>query len=241
MADVDKAASKALEQEVQKTIELLSKIIKKPPLTAKLLAKPPFRYLHDMFMEIIKTTSFAVGLYDESETNSENVKVSIANGVEVKANPLKIVAGMEPEETNIFLQLMAKAILKKVWSEKHNIEKAGTSDRHPTTEKHEKTEKHGMQPQTEKVQNAEKASDGHERNHESTVENEDVSGQDVTRTMNATPSLDREEDSPQDEEKVPRTIPLQMSVKKRERPSSARPAPPKVRPAEIAVVEELPA
>ena len=33
----------------------------------------------------------------------------------VKANPLKIVAGMEVEETNAFFHLLAKAILKKVW------------------------------------------------------------------------------------------------------------------------------
>ncbi|KAJ3139776.1 TRAF3-interacting protein 1, partial [Irineochytrium annulatum] len=113
----------------KKTIDILGRIIKKPPLTEKLLSKPPFRYLHDMFSELIKTTGFAMGLYDENESNSENVKekdakvayllkmidvVGMVTGVEVKANPLKIVAGLDVEETNIFLQLLGKAILKKV-------------------------------------------------------------------------------------------------------------------------------
>ncbi|TPX60564.1 hypothetical protein PhCBS80983_g01680 [Powellomyces hirtus] len=118
-----------LDDSVKKTADILGRIIKKPPLTPKLLSKPPFRYLHDLFSEIISTTEFAKGLYDENEMNSENVKekdakityltkiidcVGIATGVEIKANPLKIVAGLEPEETNFLLQILGKAVIKKV-------------------------------------------------------------------------------------------------------------------------------
>ncbi|KAI9352009.1 microtubule-binding protein MIP-T3-domain-containing protein [Obelidium mucronatum] len=121
----------ALEESIKKTIDLLSRVIKKPPLNAKLLSKPPFRYLHDIFSETIRATEetgFCRGLYDDNEMNSENVKdkdakvaylykmidcIGMVTNVEIKANPLKIVAGMDPEDTNAFLQLMAKVVLKK--------------------------------------------------------------------------------------------------------------------------------
>lgn len=75
MADLQ--LSPVLDELTKKSIDLLGRLIKKPPLTQKLLAKPPFRYLHDLFSELISTAGFAPGLYNEIESNSENVKVTI--------------------------------------------------------------------------------------------------------------------------------------------------------------------
>ncbi|XP_052093953.1 TRAF3-interacting protein 1-like isoform X1 [Mytilus californianus] len=110
---------------VKKTQDSLGKIIKKPPLTDKLLGKPPFRFLHDIMTSVIKTTGFMKGLFTEGEMNSENVKdrdskvaflqkavdmVAIATKKSLSVKPAKIVAGHEPEKTNEFLQLLASAI-----------------------------------------------------------------------------------------------------------------------------------
>eukprot|EP01135_Chromosphaera_perkinsii_P004074 Nk52_evm5s268 gene=Nk52_evmTU5s268 len=108
-----------------KTKKALGEYIKKPPLTEKLLSKPPFRFLHDVITETINATGFAEGLYTAQELNSANIKekeakieflskiikvVSICDGKELKVKPSKIVAGHEPEATNEFLQKLGKAI-----------------------------------------------------------------------------------------------------------------------------------
>ena len=61
---------------IKRTQDTLGKVIKKPPLTEKLLSKPPFRFLHDILTEVIKNTGVLKGLYKADELNSENVKVS---------------------------------------------------------------------------------------------------------------------------------------------------------------------
>ena len=41
-----------LEAAVKSTMASLGKLIKKPPMTDKLLRKPPFRFLHDILTEV---------------------------------------------------------------------------------------------------------------------------------------------------------------------------------------------
>ncbi|XP_077473723.1 TRAF3-interacting protein 1-like [Stigmatopora argus] len=116
---------------VKKTQSTLGKVIKKPALTEKLLSKPPFRYLHDIFTEVIRTTGFMKGLYKENELKSECVKdkemkmaflqkaidvVVLVTGEPLAARPAQIVAGHEPEKTNELLQAIAKCCLNKMSS-----------------------------------------------------------------------------------------------------------------------------
>nr|XP_046260331.1 TRAF3-interacting protein 1 isoform X2 [Scatophagus argus] len=117
---------------LKKTQDTLGKVIKKPPLTEKLLSKPPFRYLHDIFSEVIRTTGFMKGLYGENEMKSDNVKdkdskivflqkaidvVMLVSGEPLAAKPARIVAGHEPEKTNELLQAIAKCCLNKLSSD----------------------------------------------------------------------------------------------------------------------------
>ncbi|XP_035995495.1 TRAF3-interacting protein 1 isoform X3 [Fundulus heteroclitus] len=117
---------------VKKTQDTLGKVIKKPPLTEKLLSRPPFRYLHDIFSEVIRTTGFMKGLYEEKEMKSDSVKdkdskitflqkaidvVMLVSGEPLAAKPARIVAGHEPEKTNELLQAIAKCCLHKLSSD----------------------------------------------------------------------------------------------------------------------------
>ena len=93
-------------------------------MTQKLLEKPPFRYIHDIFTATMEATGFAVGLYEDAELDAKNigerdakinflakmvalVELMLEEKAEVK--PAKIVAGLEPEKTNEFLQALFRA------------------------------------------------------------------------------------------------------------------------------------
>ncbi|XP_058520291.1 TRAF3-interacting protein 1 [Ochotona princeps] len=117
---------------VRRTQEALGKVIRRPPLTEKLLTKPPFRYLHDIITEVIRVTGFMKGLYTDAELKSDNVKdkdakisflqkaidvVVMVSGEPLLVKPARIVAGHEPERTNELLQAIGKCCLSKLSSE----------------------------------------------------------------------------------------------------------------------------
>ncbi|XP_011312181.1 TRAF3-interacting protein 1 [Fopius arisanus] len=120
-----------LQESVKKTQDLLGKFVKKPPLTEKLLRKPPFRFLHDIINAIIKETGFLKGLFTDEELISSNITdkdaklgyltklidaMKLITGQELSVRPSKIVSGQEPVKTNELLQLIAKSIDKKISS-----------------------------------------------------------------------------------------------------------------------------
>ncbi|DAZ92574.1 TPA: hypothetical protein N0F65_012804 [Lagenidium giganteum] len=125
--EVDDAVAAQIKEcngDFEKTKDMIEKIIAKPKMAVKLLSKPPFRFIHDIVSEITRVTGFAEGLYAGEELDSASIKekgpkidyltkiiqcVSCQLNVEVEAKPAKIVAGLEPEDTNKFLQLMAIA------------------------------------------------------------------------------------------------------------------------------------
>lgn len=103
------------------TAEMFSDLFKKPPMAEKYLTKPPFKYLFDIVMATAKETGFPNNLYSAEELNPDIYKdkdtkmrflnklidlvnLCIGDKLEVKAN--KIVAGLEPENTNILLQAL---------------------------------------------------------------------------------------------------------------------------------------
>ncbi|XP_068157501.1 TRAF3-interacting protein 1 [Drosophila tropicalis] len=107
---------------IQVTQQSLGKYIKKPPLTEKLLKKPPFRFLMDVFNAFIKQTGCLDGLYTADEQLFENIgdredkirflqkmidAIKLTTKKELKVKTSKIVAGHEPELTNELLQAMA--------------------------------------------------------------------------------------------------------------------------------------
>lgn len=103
----------------QPTAEMYQQLFSKPKMTEKLLSRPPFRYIHDIFTATMEATGFGVGLYGEDELNAKSIKdkdskinfleklialVQLAMGEEIGVRSSKIVAGQEAEQTNIFLQ-----------------------------------------------------------------------------------------------------------------------------------------
>lgn len=59
---------------IKKTQDTLGKFVKKPPLTDKLLRKPPFRFLHDVITAIIRDHGFYKDIFTDVELKSENIK-----------------------------------------------------------------------------------------------------------------------------------------------------------------------
>mmetsp|Transcript_26930 Transcript_26930/g.72256 ORF Transcript_26930/g.72256 Transcript_26930/m.72256 type:complete len:443 (+) Transcript_26930:115-1443(+) len=106
------------------TQELMGGVISKPAMKEKLLTKPPFRFVHDVVSAVTETTGFAAGLYEGEELDGKGMKdkgakiaylekiiklVGVVLNTLVDTKSAKIVAGLEPENTNRLLQLLAVA------------------------------------------------------------------------------------------------------------------------------------
>ncbi|RKP00802.1 hypothetical protein CXG81DRAFT_26503 [Caulochytrium protostelioides] len=113
----------------QATAKRLAAFVQRTPLTAKLLGKPPFRYLHDLTQELIAQSGFGRRLFSELEMQSEHVAskeaklaylqklidlVARVTGTPVALSPKKVLAGLEPEQTNAFLQLVASLAAQNI-------------------------------------------------------------------------------------------------------------------------------
>ena len=105
------------------TAECFQQIFNKPKMTEKLLTRPPFRYIHDIYTATMAATGFGEGLYSDEELDAKAIKdkegkinfldklitlVQLAAGEEIPVKSTKIVAGHEAEQTNIFLQYLFK-------------------------------------------------------------------------------------------------------------------------------------
>ncbi|CAG9789353.1 unnamed protein product [Diatraea saccharalis] len=99
---------------IKATQSSLGKYVKRPPLSEKLLKKPPFRFLHDIVTCVLKTTGFFAGLFEEEELISDNVKDRESKILFL--NKVIAVVGQEPEKTNELLQYLAQALDKKLSS-----------------------------------------------------------------------------------------------------------------------------
>ena len=108
----------------QLTAEMYGQLFQKPKMTQKLLSKPPFRYLHDIFTATSGATGFGEGLYSGAELDPKAITEKEAKiaflvkmiqltecvtGDQLDVKPTKIVAGHEPEKTNALLQAMFRA------------------------------------------------------------------------------------------------------------------------------------
>ncbi len=101
----------------------LGTYVKHPKLTGRLLARPPFRFLHDVVTSFMKTTNLLSGLFRDEELDSSRASadkfskarflhklincVRCATGETLMVTSAAIIAGKDPEYTNELLVKLA--------------------------------------------------------------------------------------------------------------------------------------
>ena len=126
----------------QETAQMYEQLIQKPKMTQKLLCKPPFRYIHDIFTATLEVTGYGNGLYQGEEMDGKSITdkdakinwllkllqlTELVIGEQIDCKPTKIVAGHEPEKTNFFLQQMFRAATAGIDTTPHVMQILGIS------------------------------------------------------------------------------------------------------------------
>eukprot|EP00397_Hematodinium_sp_SG-2012_P022509 GEMP01023329.1.p1 GENE.GEMP01023329.1~~GEMP01023329.1.p1 ORF type:complete len:514 (+),score=168.67 GEMP01023329.1:80-1621(+) len=132
-----------LDELMLRTQQSLGSLISKPKMTEKYLRKPPFRFLHDIVMEVGRATGFAQGLFHAQEIEAASMsdkqsKVDFLSKaisctafcVEeiIEAAPNKIVAGLEPEKTNAWLIQLHRAATEKLSNNEQAVKRVLSGD-----------------------------------------------------------------------------------------------------------------
>nr|CAD2176347.1 unnamed protein product [Meloidogyne enterolobii] len=140
--------------DTDKTRALFAPLIQRPVLTDQLLNRPPFKFLHDIVSEVIKSTGYSDGLFTVDEldstkaSSSRDSKIAFLqklidllniNGELDDLKPAKIVAGKEPELTNILLQSLA--IEAAAYKQQQKEKKTTTKSKSSKSSSKEKAEK----------------------------------------------------------------------------------------------------
>jgi TRAF3-interacting protein 1 len=115
---------------IAKTHSELGTLISKPALTDQLLSKPPFRFIHDIVSAVTLKTGFAAGLFSGSELDAHAIKEKQEKidylaklidhiqrrlgGITIDVRPGKLVAGLEPEGSNLMLQVRRRRRRRRV-------------------------------------------------------------------------------------------------------------------------------
>jgi len=113
-----------LSQEIIRTQQALS-YVRRPQLSVKLLSKPPFKFIHDLATEIMKTLQdiprnlFSEKELDRNAFEKKEEKMAYLDklinwssyliGTRVDVSVKSILMGKEPEKTNRFLQAIGGA------------------------------------------------------------------------------------------------------------------------------------
>uniref|UniRef100_A0A5S6QHS8 TRAF3-interacting protein 1 N-terminal domain-containing protein n=1 Tax=Trichuris muris TaxID=70415 RepID=A0A5S6QHS8_TRIMR len=109
---------------VRPTQKALRHLVDKTPLTEKLLSRPPFQYIRSIVASVVRATGYMANLFTNDDLYTKEIVTkefkllflrNVIAAVEqtlnktVEAKPGKIIAGLEPEITNKFLQDLAEA------------------------------------------------------------------------------------------------------------------------------------
>jgi len=113
-----------LEDVMGETTQVISALIRKPKMSEKLLKRPPFRFLFDVVMALNKVSGFVEHLFSPEQMDSSNISdresktaflntlisfAGICNGSRIPVRSSRIVAGAEPENTNLLLIALGRA------------------------------------------------------------------------------------------------------------------------------------
>ena len=115
---------------IERTKQILGRLIVEPPLTTTFLENPPFWYIHAVVKSVIRSTGFMKGLFTDKELSRnitlvthKEVKISFLQkvidmlesilGEKLYATPRQIIRGVEVVNTLDLLQNLGLAAMKK--------------------------------------------------------------------------------------------------------------------------------